>query len=546
MQATRIPTSEQEKVIQTRLKAGQIMIINAIAGSGKTSTLQMYVDHYPEKKFLYLAFGKSQADEAKQRFANNTECRTTHSLAYRETGIPYAKNKAKGLGSEPRSKTVMGPLNITLPSVAQMTIATVSRYLQSADSSIGTSHLPDFAQYKSLDEQLTILQKAKTLWHKMCDKEDPSVPMSHDGYLKLWQLGCLRSGKVPQVFYHYDAILLDEAQDTNPAVEAILGQIIEQKSHAVVLVGDERQSIYQWRGAVNMMSRLSEQIDEGRIDGIQKALTESFRYGPRAADAASKILSLGCETKMKIIGRGKDESHPAQGSKCYLSRTNATLMDEALSTLAANPHATIHFAGTNAINRYDPTVPYKLNLIRSLYYYYANQRDLATDPTVRRFEDWHEILRHAKGGDDDPNAKCVDKELGAGVKFVEKHGYQTLTVLDLIVSRSGDPARAIASFSTAHRAKGLEWDHVTLLDDFPKIGSEMERDENGQLQLPDEQELNLIYVAVTRGRKWVDLNQDILEFVEMEFPRHFEELRPLKASRPNRERLDEQGVSVSV
>jgi len=36
------------------------------------------------------------------------------------------------------------------------------------------------------------------------------------------------------------------------------------------------------------------------------------------------------------------------------------------------------------------------------------------------------------------------------------------------------------------------WDYVTVLDDFPKIGSAMERDENGELQLPDEQELNLL------------------------------------------------------
>jgi len=99
-------------------------------------------------------------------------------------------------------------------------------------------------------------------------------------------------------------------------------------------------------------------------------------------------------------------------------------------------------------------------------------------------------------------------------------------VLYLIVSRSGEPQRAIASFSTAHRAKGLEWDHVALLDDFISLGSEMDRNEDGELQLPDEQELNLLYVAVTRGRKWVELNQDLAEFVESEFPHHFEELRP--------------------
>src|SRR6266403_6359064 len=135
--------------------------------------------------------------------------------------------------------------------------------------------------------------------------------------------------------------------------------------------------------------------------------------------------------------------------KCALSSRHS-----ALSTLSGNPHSVIHFAGTNAINRYDPTVPYKLNLIRSIFYYFADQQYLATDPTVKRFKDWNEILRHAKGGDNDQDAESVDKELDAAVKFVEKHGDQTPQILDLIVSRSGAHSQAIASFSTAHRAKG--------------------------------------------------------------------------------------------
>ena len=71
----------------------------------------------------------------------------------------------------------------------------------------------------------------------------------------------------------------------------------------------------------------------------------------------------------------------------------------------------------------------------------------------------------------------------------------------------------------------------------------MERDENGELQLPDEQELNLLYVATTRGRKWVELNEDILEFVELEFPHHFEELRP---SNRNDGCISEEGVRASI
>jgi hypothetical protein len=174
MALTRTPTPEQADIIQTDLEPGELMAINAIAGSGKTSTLEMYVAGHPDKKCLYLAFGKAQADEAKQRFAKNAECRTTHSLAFRETAIPYAQNKLKGIGSEPRSKAIMEPLNIKFPWVAHMAIATVSKYLQSADPEITKAHLPEYAQYKDVEDQVSVLKKARTLWSKMCDK----IPMS--------------------------------------------------------------------------------------------------------------------------------------------------------------------------------------------------------------------------------------------------------------------------------------------------------------------------------------------------------------------------------
>jgi F-box protein, helicase, 18 len=522
---TRTPTQEQAAILQTALRRGQVMVVNAIAGSGKTSTLEMYVDAYPNRRFLYLAFGKAQADEAKQRFGLNAECRTTHSLAFRETGAPYAQNKQKGLGNEPRGKAIMGPLDIRLPWMANLTIATVSRYLQSADAELSPDHLPEYAAYKPAEDQLVVLKKARRLWQKMCDKNDPSVPMSHDGYLKLWQLQCLESGKVPRIFYRYDAVLLDEAQDTNPAMEAILLQVVREGAHAVVLVGDERQSIYQWRGAVNMMERLSGAIEAGELDGVRRTLTESFRYGPRAAGVAAKILSLGREHKAALTGRGSDDP-AAGGARCYLARTNAALIDEALAALAAHPEATLHFAGTSAAGRYDPTVPYKLHFIRSVYCYFARQPQLATDPSVRRFENWEDILQHATGGDETRDAATGDRELAAAVKFVEKYRFETPQVLDQIVSRSGPPERALASFSTAHRSKGLEWDHVTLLDDFIKLGSEIERNERGEVELPDEQELNLLYVAATRGRRWVRLNADLEEFVNQEFEGHFQALRP--------------------
>lgn len=68
-------------------------------------------------------------------------------------------------------------------------------------------------------------------------------------------------------------------------------------------------------------------------------------------------------------------------------------------------------------------------------------------------------------------------------------------------------------FSTAHRAKGLEWDTVALLDDFtPSLSFAEECSEEMQ------EERNLLYVAVTRAQRQLVINPacyyTLLEFGE--------------------------------
>jgi superfamily I DNA and RNA helicase len=77
-------TEEQEAIIAS---SGDIRI-NAVAGSGKTTTIIQYAASRPKtSKILYLAFNKSVRMEAKKRFQelglNNVQVETAHSLAYK-------------------------------------------------------------------------------------------------------------------------------------------------------------------------------------------------------------------------------------------------------------------------------------------------------------------------------------------------------------------------------------------------------------------------------------------------------------------------------
>ncbi len=78
------PTQEQEKAIELAL-SGKTFKMMAYAGAGKTSTLNFIGNNLVPKKGLYLAFNRPIAEEASTKFSNNVDCKTFHSMAFRQT-----------------------------------------------------------------------------------------------------------------------------------------------------------------------------------------------------------------------------------------------------------------------------------------------------------------------------------------------------------------------------------------------------------------------------------------------------------------------------
>ncbi|HRO69281.1 MAG TPA: hypothetical protein PK951_02845 [Chitinophagaceae bacterium] len=72
-------TVEQQNVLETNID----LVINAVAGSGKTTTLIAYAKtRPPQSRILYLAFNKTVKSEAIQKFAEaglpNVTVETAH------------------------------------------------------------------------------------------------------------------------------------------------------------------------------------------------------------------------------------------------------------------------------------------------------------------------------------------------------------------------------------------------------------------------------------------------------------------------------------
>jgi superfamily I DNA/RNA helicase len=58
--------------------------------------------------------------------------------------------------------------------------------------------------------------------------------------------------------------------------------------------------------------------------------------------------------------------------------------------------------------------------------------------------------------------------------------------------------------TTAHKSKGLEWDIVVLADDYPQI-----YDKEGVYTGLDQESANILYVAATRAKKVLFINNTI-------------------------------------
>ncbi len=130
---------------------------------------------------------------------------------------------------------------------------------------------------------------------------------------------------------NYDAILIDEFQDTND-VQFKLLRLLMRKDTSVYVVGDPDQTIYSWRGANPKIILDYDRIFEGAETII---LNQNYRSTQTILDAANKLISKnkkrvpkdlfatnskGDPIQTKISGTAEYEADWVSGKISYLAR----------------------------------------------------------------------------------------------------------------------------------------------------------------------------------------------------------------------------------
>ena len=465
----------QQRVIDCQ---DAIVVAEAFAGAGKTTTAVGFTEARPKTRFLYLCFNRANAQEARQRFGPHVECRTGHSLAWATVGHKYSGQLASGGW---RARQLALETNVRDIRAAALAQSILMSFFSSADKALDAQHTLDARQqYNATEPELArAMDIARMAWSAM-KTPGKKISVPHDCYLKVWALS---DPRLP-----YEHIILDEAQDTNP----VMVDVMRRQTHAkMLLIGDRHQSIYGFRGAYNAMELFS------AMGATVLKIPRTWRFGQKIADIANALLSHFKGEETAIIGAGPTKAATPRAPRTILSRTNAGLFKEAAEVAGQG----IFWVGG--------IEGYRVDLLLDAWRLKCGDRQAIVSPDLRQYTSWQQFIDEAE--------MTQSAESRLLCRLVEAYN-QDIPGLVQTLKRNALPSERGAHLvlATAHKSKGLDFDHVVIGEDFECLNKAQVAlvDTPGEpLEETLKQEINLLYVAITRARHRLTLNKETQEFL---------------------------------
>jgi len=526
-------TDEQSAIVEYVRRGQGDLLIEAIAGSGKTFAILEALKVIPQRSILICAFNRKIADELKARAKAPAGAAmhidTFHAIGKRIISQHFPKLRVdknatemlitKTAGDRPLGYAVRRAATRLLRQYKELDSCDVDAVHEVEDfEKVGqTYELFDKLTSGAVDEVIALAMSAYTASH------DPENLEAIDFCDMIWMPVALDLTSASR----YQAILVDEWQDiSEPQLELIRrlrapvvlvpGKPGQKQMGRLIMAGDGRQAINGWRGAVAQTVR-NMMLDE--CGATTLTLSTSWRcskaviaeasglvHGIRAAPDAleGSITHVGLNDVPRMIFQGYSETIHT----FILSRNNKSLLDTALLLWREG-------------------VRFQLNAGQEMLKPLFELLDLLDLRDAPRFKvsllKWHaEQTARANAAETVSIAfvEALDERrdmLLAAVHYGEPSGLRRLFQSIL------EPGKTGVLLSTVHKVKGLEADRVFLLKqtfarwkDNPKDEFD-QNDEERMVQLsdwvdrsPSSEDLNIEYVAITRAKEhliWVDMNQ---------------------------------------
>lgn len=465
-----IPSPMQQRIFEWVQHQTGSTIINAVAGSGKTTTILQALDYIsPNKKVLFLAFNASIATKLATKVPDHADAKTFHALgmyAYRKRHNKFQVGNSKVrklLGSflDARKKEWYGEFIVKLVSLAKQ-------------------HGFGVLEENSLES-----------WKRLSDKFGIHTEYDLDYAVKACQSILERSNHItnvidfddmiylPLLFRYpikkHDWVFVDEAQDTNPVRRELARQALKTDGR-LVAVGDPHQAIYGFTGASSdSMSRLQQTFNATTLP-----LSVSYRCSQRVVREAQRLVPhiqpweqspAGSVTTVDSLDFGTLNPR----NSIVLCR-NTTPLVELSSELIAQG------IGFNILGK--ETGTQLVRLIRNIKA--GTPKDLL-DKLHKQYQRMEELKKsEAQLAQLKEHIKCV------AILVVRVTGITEL--IDNITTLFAANNHNALTLSTVHKSKGLEWDNVVI------IRPDLMPAKQAKLAWERQSEDNIKYVAVTRAK----------------------------------------------
>jgi len=478
-------SDRQRNIFGAVQEANTNILINAVAGSGKTTTIVKAMEYAPGSS-LFLAFNRAIADELRKRLLVG-EARTLNSLGWnlwRQHRPSARMPDVRKEGSKTR-KWLDGLFGREHPLVKE--------YAYSMERLIGLAKNngwgipggnrptdPDWADFRNLSDsyQLDIPAEQAQDVCSMCARaywqiiNDDTV-FDFDDQLfgpVYWNW----------TFPHFDNVFVDEEQDLNEIQHLMLERMYDSRAR-IVAVGDPFQSIYGFRGA---LSDATARI-KNRFGMLELPLDVTYRCAQDIVTDAQvfnpAIMARPGAPKGASVWLNSDpEFFPAD--QLVVCRNNAPLFKAVLRHVRARR-----------------PVRCLSNFLETIQSFVKSFRVSTSDQLQTKLDLWRakEIAAAEESG-------FIGKVVGIQDKYETLslfcNLYRTVPeILDCLRQISNGTSGPL--FATIHKSKGLEAESVHILrpDLMPAPYARSE----AALQ----QEANLQYVAITRAKNLLNYGE---------------------------------------
>lgn len=477
-------TDEQQSIVDLSKDTDDNILVNALAGTGKSTTLvlQMIACANKIKRIASEATVLSLAFNTRITKDMETKLKEFHE----DYGVPIDHIEVRGLnscGHRTWGTTVSRRLVVDKKKTANILRQILKDELKGQDlrdawdcyyemcDAVAMAKHKGYVPTGKYEHARRLISK-EDFYGSLDDKLSPfiqgivdhalfeSIKASYGGLIDFDDqiyMPTLFGGAFPR----FPLVVADEFQDFNEVNHAMLEKLARDRLFAA---GDRWQSIYAFRGAViGGMDRV-----RAKFNMSERPLTNTFRCPEAVVNVARfrvpEYKSRKPGGRYEVLGSLEPRSIPDNAA--IICRNNAPLFRTALLLLRAGRSVSV--AGSD--------IGYKLVRIMQK----LGDDDTPRDAVISAINDWTD----AKLEKNKDMASIMD--MAECMKVFAQQGKtlgQAIGWAESLFAQQGS-----LTLTTGHKAKGLEWDVVYHLDPF-------------LIKQTDEQDLNLRYVITTRAKQ---------------------------------------------